>query len=554
MIKDLVKESLLQTLELDDIEVEIFSRFADLAINPSQVNEISKKTGLSPDEIAEKIKTKLVEDEIADHVELKSGFINIQLTSSIQESEIRKMASDLDEYLLDPKTSEKRIIFDYSQPNIAKPFSVGHLRSTVIGQANLNIHKVLGAKIFGINHIGDWGTQFGKLIYAVKNWGDEQKIEADPIKELVALYQRFHREAEENPDLNKDAAEWFRKLELKDEEATELWKKCIKWSFAEFDRLYKVLNVSIDETIGESFYADKTDDVISQLRQKGILKESEGAQIVELENMPPAIIQKSNESTLYMTRDLAAIKYRVENYKPTEIIYHVGNDQSLHFQQLFGVAKLMGWVDGIKLTFAGHGMMRLESGKMSTRAGRVVLLDDLIGEAKVRVGEVFKEHESSSDESKVQDVAVSAIKYADLSSNRKSDVVFSFDRLIDLKGNSAIYLQYSYARIRSLIREFEKRFGSLESEVCYDENTSDLIKKLLEFKPVLISASESSMPNSLTEYLFELANEFNRYYEKVRIIDEDKEKSLPRILTCAAVSEVLGKGLDLLGVSKFEEI
>jgi arginyl-tRNA synthetase len=554
MIKDLIEQNVKEALNVPEIQVEVFSRFADFAINPSEINRLSENLKISKEELARKIEERLIDQKIASRAIFQSGFINIELTDEIQQKEAELIISDLGAYLIDESNTDKNIIFDYSQPNIAKPFSVGHLRSTVIGQANLNIHKALGYKTFGINHIGDWGTQFGKLIYAVTTWGDESKIESDPINELVALYQKFHREAEENPELNKLAADWFRKLELKDEEATELWKKCIKWSFAEFDRLYKILGVEIDETVGESFYADKTDAVISELKEKSLLKESEGAQIVELENMPPAIIQKSNESTLYMTRDLAAIKYRVENYKPNEIIYHVGNDQSLHFQQLFAVARKLGWAKDVKLTFAGHGMMRLESGKMSTRAGRVVLLDDLIGEAKERVEKVFAEHSASADQQKIQDAAVSAIKYADLSTNRKSDVVFSFERLIDLKGNSAIYLQYTYARLRSLAKEYEKRFGELRPVMCYDDQSSLLIKKIIKIKYVLVSTCANSTPNTLTEYLFELANEFNRYYENNRILDDDQIKSGKRASLCSAVERILGRGLDLLSVNKFEEI
>lgn len=519
---------------------------ADIAIAPGEVMRLGGEESVLKE--LNESKGALVEEVVS-----LRGFINIKLLEAAFLEDIQLINSDISKYLTNAEFAQKRIIFDYSAPNIAKPFSVGHLRSTVIGQANLNIHRVLGYETTGVNHIGDWGTQFGKLIYAVKTWGDETQIDSDPITQLVALYQKFHKEAQENPQLDQLAAEWFRKLELHDEEATKLWEKCIKWSFAEFDRLYNILNIKIDETKGESFYADKTDAVIAELKEKGLLKESEGAQIVELEGMPPAIIQKSNESTLYLTRDLAVVKYRLEEYKPDEIIYHVGNDQHLHFQQLFAVVCKLGWAKNTKLTFAGHGMIRLETGKMSTRAGRVVLLDDLIMEANQRVRKIFSEHNEKIDEDKIQKIAISSIKYADLSSNRKSDVVFSFDRLIDLKGNSAVYLEYTYARISSIVREAQKRYSLDNQEIKIDENNLSLSKKMVKLPSILGVASENQTPNALSEYLFELCNEFNNYYEKIRIITENEIDSVQRANFCRAILAVLGAGMDMLGVEKFEE-
>lgn len=555
MIKTEVQEFLGKILGVEEVEVQE-SQYADFVITPAEIARLNKTYNLNLD--ADKIIGILQSNfnkDLFDETKTQSrnGFVNLALSRTVLNSEIARINESLTDYLATPNP-EKTVIIDYSGPNIAKPFSVGHLRSTVIGQANYNIHKALGYKTIGINHIGDWGTQFGKLIYATKTWGDEVEIAKDPINELVKLYQKFHEEAEENPELNQEAAEWFRKLELHDQEAERLWQKCIKWSFNEFDRLYTVLGVKIDYTTGESFYADKTDEIIQELRQKGLLKESQGAQIVELDAMPPVIIQKTNESTLYVARDLAAIKYRIETFDPDEIIYHVGNDQSLHFRQLFEVAFKLGWTSKVKFTFAGHGMMRLPEGKMSTRKGRTVLLDDLLQEAKRRVEILSSQKDKTNVDGKEMDLAVSAVKYADLASNRQSDVVFSFDRLIDLRGNSAIYLQYTYARIESLVREYKLRHGEEQKSTEFNQEAEDLIRHGILIKRILIRSAQSSSPNILCEFVYTFANKFNAFYEKNRIITNDKNESALNMLPVYFARNIIGFSLELLGLKKFEEI
>ena len=555
MIKDQVQDDLREKLGVSNIEVQE-SQFADFTITPAEIARINKEhqLELNSDKILAILQEKFNKDLYdTAGTESRNGFVNISLSQEIVNSEVKKMSDDISAYLSLPNPGAK-IIIDYSGPNIAKPFSVGHLRSTVIGQANYNIHKILGYDVVGINHIGDWGTQFGKLIYAVKAWGNEEEIAKDPINELVALYQRFHQEAEENPDLNSQAADWFRKLELHDQEAQELWRRCIAWSFKEFDRLYKVLEVKIDDTKGESFYADKTDDVIEELKKKGLLVESQGAQIVELADMPPAIIQKTNESTLYMARDLAAVKYRIETYHPDKIIYHVGNDQLLHFRQLFAVVEKLGWAHSNVLEFAGHGMMRLPEGKMSTRKGRVVLLDDLLTEAKGRVEALVSEKEKSEIKGREMELAVSAVKYADLSSNRSSDVVFSFDRLIDLKGNSALYLEYTYARIESLIREYDSKYPDTPAGEEFAEEAKDLVRNGILFKRILSRAADNSTPNTLCDFVYNFANKFNSFYEKNRIITDDKKKTQQNMVVVIFARTIIATSLDLLGLTKFEKI
>lgn len=531
-------------------------KFGDFCLTPGALNAIAEKEDSSPADTAKKIGEELKSDfsGLVEKEEYEAGYLNIYLSKSAYLNELEAINRNIDSYLKNSENSDKTIIFDYSSPNIAKPFSVGHLRSTIIGQANLNIHKALGYKTVGINHLGDWGTQFGKLIVAIKKWGNEEEIAKNPIEILNELYVKFHAEAEKDETLNDEARQWFKRLEDGDREAREIWQKCVDWSMREFDRVYKILGIKIDESLGESFYIDKQKDVIAELKEKNLLKVSEGAQIVELENMPPALIQKKDGATLYMTRDLAAIKYRIEKYNPDEIIYHVGNDQSLHFQQLAAVVDKLKWK--IKITHASHGMIRLPEGKMSTRKGRVVRLDDLISEAKVHAEKIIDEKNPNLlDKDKVaQEIAISAIKYTDLASNRKTDIVFSFDKMVSLSGNSGPYLQYTYARCHALIHKFKESFSQAEPVGYLDENVQGLAKTINRLKSQVEVAANNSSVNLICEYAFEIAEKFNNFYEKKKIITDNEQESSEAIYMVYLTEKVLGKVFDLLGIEKLEQI
>jgi arginyl-tRNA synthetase len=470
--------------------------------------------------------------------------------------ELKEIEEKNKEYFILADTKEQTVVFDYSSPNIAKAFSVGHLRSTVIGQANLNIHKILGFNVVGINHIGDWGTQFGKLIYAIKSWGNEDEIAKNPIKELNLLYVKFHEEAQKDEALNNEARSWFKKLEDGDVEARRIWKKCVDWSMTEFNRIYSLLGVEIDNIQGESFFEDKLQGILDELKKKGLLRESQGAQIVELENLPPALIQKNDEATLYLTRDLAALKYRIETYNPSEIIYHVGNDQDLHFRQLKAVAEKLGWLEKTKIIFAGHGLIRLETGKMSTRKGQVILLDDLILEAKEKSLEIIdKKNPDLKDKgSAAQAIAISAIKYADLSSNRKSDIVFSFDRVVSLKGNSGPYLQYTYARAQSILRKLELEFKGSKPMPHLSEDGVDIARHISKFRNILVQAAKNSNPSAVCDFTFKLCEHFNAFYEKKKIITEDQTESLRNSYIVYLSKTILAICFDILGLGTLDEI
>lgn len=532
-----------------DIKLSSGGSFADYSISPGDITDVGSKA----EEIVQHLQNALRDE--ADSIKLTNGFINIRLRPTEYLEELKKIELDKN-YFKISEAEKKTIIFDYSSPNIAKPFSVGHLRSTIIGQANLNLHKFLGFKTIGINHVGDWGTQFGKLIYAIKTWGDDQQIAKNPVVELNALYVKFHAEVEKNDELNDKAREWFRKLETGDEEARRIWGQCIKWSMEEFDRIYQVLGVKIDEVQSESFYEDKLGSVIDELKEKKLLEESLGAQIVELEDMPPALIQKKDAATLYLTRDLAAIKYRIENYNPDEIIYHVGNDQSLHFKQLFAVADKLGWTKTVKLTFAGHGLIRLEEGKMSTRAGRTILLNDLIEEAKNRALKIIEEKNPElKDKNEVaQKIGISAIKYADLSTNRKSDVIFSFDKMLSLKGNSGPYLQYTYARASSVIRKLQEKHKDVKTIPYLPEEGINLAREIIFAKDKIICAYALSSPNAVCDLAFKIAENFNHFYEKKKIISDDPVESSKNAYLVSITKNLMGTIFDLLTLERLEEI
>ncbi|MFH1855230.1 MAG: arginine--tRNA ligase [bacterium] len=553
MLKEQLENRIKELLKIEKLDLRSGGKFCDFSITPDQVKIISEGSDKGALEITDQL-AKGLENSLVSGVSEKSGFINIKLSPKAVIKQMEKVLDDEKKYI--KANSGDTVVMDYSSPNIAKPFSVGHLRSTIIGQANLNIHRALGFNTVGINHLGDWGTQFGKLIVAIKKWGDTEKIKKDPISELNALYVKFHSEAEKDSSLEDEARQWFRKLETGDAEAKRYWQESVEYSMAEFERIYKLLGVKIDNAIGESFYNDKTDEVISDLEKKKIIRVSQGAKIVEFDDMPPALITKADGAALYMTRDLAAIKYRVSKFKPSRLIYHVGMDQQFHFRQLSKIAKDLGYLNECELVFAGHGLIRFKDGKMSTRKGQVVLLQELMEEASKRISKLAKE-KNADVEDKKESLAISAIKYADLSSNRKSDIVFSFERLIDLKGNSAIYLEYSYARAKSLIREFKRRHKNVENVEdvdCFEGEEIELIKEGIKIREVLLRSALKSQPNILCDFAFSFANHFNAFYEKNRIVSDSSNESSRRITLVSFFLVVLGLALDCLGIDKFDRI
>lgn len=550
-----LRNSLKEKLDLSFVPELEKSRFegADFTLTPKELNKIEQEKGFGIDQAHKEISDALSQE--AD-VNISNRFLNITIkqSSELFNFEIKSILTD-PQYLNLEEVESETIIVDYSGPNVAKRFSIGNLRSTIIGDAVSKAYKALGYQVEGWNHLGDWGTQFGKLIVAIKKWGNKEEIEKDPINQLTNLYVRFHSEAKENPELENEARSEFRKLEINDKEAVEIWKSCVNWSMQEFNHYYELLNIKIENTVGESFYNDKTEDVMRELEKKGLLKESEGAKIVELDNLPVAIIQKQDEAALYLTRDLASIKYRIETFKPKKIIYHVGLDQHLHFQQLFRIAELLGWTQGVELVYAGHGMVSLPTGKMSTREGNVVLLEDLIDQAQEKVQKIFEDKMTKSiDSDKIKKMAVSAIKYTDLRQNRKTNVVFDWDQAVSLNGNSGPYLQYTLARINSLIKKSQLGANEIISALDSIEFSKEDLKPVLYFKENVIDSAMLEMPNLLCNYAFEIATQVNRYYEKAKIISDDKDQTIAKIIPLFVYKTVLEKCFDVLGIEKLESI
>lgn len=455
----------------------------------------------------------------------------------------------------------RNVPIDLSSPNIAKPFSMGHLRSTVIGNAIANILEKHGYRPIRINHLGDWGTQFGKLIVAYKLWGDEEKVKAEPIKELLQLYVRFHEEAEKDPSLEDQGREWFKKLEDGDEEARRLWQWFRDESLKEFMKIYDLMGVRFDSFHGEAFYNDKMDRVVAMLEEQGLLTESEGALVVNLDeyDMPPCLIKKSDGATLYATRDLAAALYRNETYDFAKALYVVGNEQRLHFQQLFKVLEKMGFEWAKEMYHIPFGMMLKDGKKMSTRKGKVVLLEEVLAQAIEDVLNVIREKNPSLEnkEEVARQVGVGAVIFHDLKNYRLNDINFSWEEMLTFEGETGPYVQYTHARACSLLRK-----GAYVpiSEVTLPEGALDskeawaVITLLNSFPEVIDRAREQFDPSQIGKYVIDLAQAFNKFYANVRILAEEADVKTARLQLVAAVVTVLKEGLRLLGIAAPEEM
>jgi arginyl-tRNA synthetase len=454
----------------------------------------------------------------------------------------------------------RHVPIDLSSPNIAKPFSMGHLRSTVIGNALANIMEKHGYKPVRINHLGDWGTQFGKLIVAYKKWGDEEKVKAEPIKELLQLYVRFHEEAEKDPTLEDLGREWFKKLEDGDEEAKRLWQWFRDESLKEFMKIYELMGVHFDSFHGEAFYNDKMDRVVAMLEEKGLLVESEGALVVPLDeyDMPPCLIKKSDGATLYATRDLAAALYRHETYDFAKALYVVGGEQRLHFQQLYKVLEKMGFEWAKEMYHVPFGMMLKDGKKMSTRKGKVVLLEEVLAQAIEDVLKVIEEKNPTlvNKEAVARQVGVGAVIFHDLKNFRLNDINFSWEEMLTFEGETGPYVQYTHARACSLLRkggyqpgEVKLAEGSLDSKEAWA-----VITLLNSFPEVIDRARENFDPSQIGKYVIDLAQQFNKFYANVRILAEEDAIKASRLQLVAAVVVVLKEGLRLLGLQAPEEM
>ncbi|HFH9917095.1 TPA: arginine--tRNA ligase [Streptococcus suis] len=451
----------------------------------------------------------------------------------------------------------RNVTIDMSSPNIAKPFSVGHLRSTVIGDALANIHEKLGYKPIRINHLGDWGKQFGMLIVAYKLWGDKATVEADPISELLKLYVRINAEAEEKPELDDEARQWFKKLEDGDPEAHELWQWFRDESLVEFNRIYDKLDVTFDSYNGEAFYNDKMDEGIQILEEKGLLQESKGARIVDLEsyNLPPALIMKTDGATLYITRDMATAMYRKRTYHFVKSIYVVGQEQINHFKQLKAVLKEMDFDWSDDMTHVTFGLVTKDKKKLSTRKGNIILLEPTLDEAISRALTQIeaKNPDLENKEEVAHAVGVGAVKFYDLKTDRDNGYDFDLEAMVSFEGETGPYVQYAYARIQSILRKANFVPSAENDYKLADAESWDIIKHIQNFSNVVERAGDKFDPSLIAKYAINLAQAFNKYYAHTRILDESPERD-SRLALAYATGLVLKEALRLLGVKAPEKM
>ncbi|WP_437179632.1 arginine--tRNA ligase [Paenibacillus barcinonensis] len=462
----------------------------------------------------------------------------------------------------------KRVVIDMSSPNIAKPFGIGHLRSTVIGAALYRLYNEAGYTSVSVNHLGDWGTQFGKQIAAYKRWGSEEALQADPIRNSLELYVRFHDEAEQDPTLEIEARDWFRKLEQGDEEAQRLWSFFVKVSMQEFNRMYERLNVTFDHTLGESFYNDKMGAVVEELQAKGLLEESDGALVVRLdeENMPPCLIIKKDGTTIYPTRDLATAIYRHDVMQADRLVYVVGGEQKLHFNQVFTVLSKMGHEWAAKCEHIPFGLMRFEGRKMSTRRGKVIFLQEVLDEAAARALQIIQEKNPNLEhpEQVAEAVGVGAIVFGDLRNNRLNDVDFSLEDAVSFEGETGPYVQYTHARIQSVLAKAAEtgtqdssgtQEGAEDSSGAIAGDTSwSLLKLLCDYPAYLEKAVLRSEPSVIAKYTIDVAQAFNRFYHAERIADAAPHVKSFRVKLAKYTAERLAYNLSLLGVQAPERM
>ncbi|MFK3961272.1 arginine--tRNA ligase [Guptibacillus hwajinpoensis] len=517
--------------------------------------DLAKVKRMAPHQIAKELVTDIHESAF-EKVEAVGPYVNVFLNKKMVGTEvISRVLNEGSEYGASNVGKGGAVTIDLSSPNIAKPFSMGHLRSTVIGNSLALIVEKVGYRPIRINHLGDWGTQFGKLITAYRKWGDEKKVRDQTIKELLKLYITFHEKAESNNALVDEGRRAFKELEEGNAEAVSLWKWFREESLEEFNRIYELMGITFDSTNGEAFYNDKMQRVIDLLEEKNLLVESQGAMVVELgESLPPCLIKKKDGATLYATRDLAAAIYRYETYGFSKALYVVGNEQSLHFKQLFEVLKKMGFEWAEKMHHINFGMMLKDGKKMSTRKGKVVLLEEVLNEAiELAKGNIeTKNPELENKYAIAEQIGVGAVLFHDLKNDRRNDIEFSLEDMLRVEGETGPYVQYTHARACSILRKGDFHFTD-HFEVLEDEEAWSVVTKLLSFPNVIERSAAEYDPSQVAKFVLELSRSFNKYYGQIRILDDPSCKQA-RLQLVSAVSIVLQEGLRLLGLHAPEEM
>lgn len=518
--------------------------------------ELAKIYRKSPQLISRELGSQ-IQSPLIQKVESVSGYINLYLNKALISKQVVQEVMKQKEHYGHSELGKAQVItMDFSSPNIAKPFSMGHLRSTVIGNAIALLAEKSGYQPVRINHIGDWGTQFGKLIVAFRKWGDEEKVRNQPIKELLKLYVKFHEEAEHEPSLNDQGREWFKKLEEGSPEAISLWHWFREESLNEFNKIYDRLAISFDYYQGEAFYNKKMDAVVDKLRKQRLLVESEGAEVVLLEEkgMPPCLIKKQDGTTLYATRELAAALYRFNTFHFAKSLYIVGNEQTLHFNQLRSVLEKMNVSWYQDMTHIPFGMILKDGKKMSTRKGKLVLLEEVLNEAnRMAMKNIEEKNPNLATKKEVaEQVGTGAVIFHDLKNHRLNDIEFSLEEMLKFEGNTGPYVQYTHARATSLLKKGNFKYD-LEKTFNGDEQAWELILSIMTFSETIQRAFKQYDPSLIAKYVLDLSKAFNKYYAKVRILEEDDFKQ-ERLSFVYSVKIVLKEGLRLLGMQAPEEM
>lgn len=558
--KNKIAESIALVLEMNVNEIEASienPKGTDNGDYAFPCFRLAKTLRKAPPVIAEEIKAKLQVDanEIS-KIEVVGGYVNFFVNKEKLANEVLQEISKNIEYGKSEIGKGRNVVVDYSSPNIAKPFHIGHLRSTVIGGALYNIYKYLGYNVTGVNHLGDYGTQFGKLIEGYKRWGTEYNIDENPIEELTNIYIRINQACKEDEAILEECRNNFKKLEEGDTYCVELWNKFKDVSLKEFQKIYDLLGSKFDSWNGEAFYSDKMDEIVELLEKSSKLVKSEGARIIDLEDkgMAPCIIEKSNGSSTYATRDLAAIMYRARTYDFDKVLYLTSYEQVLHFKQVFETAKLLGldekYTNGLE--HVPFGMVLLKTGKMSTREGNIIKLEDLLNESISRAKSIIEEKnpDLENKEEIAKRVGLGAVIFNDLANSRLKDEIFDWDTILNFQGETGPYIQYTYVRTKSVIEKAGEvpDIKDVKTSLLLDDSSSRILKLIYNFEDILIQVTEKSEPSILSRYLIDVAKAYSNFYNENKIIVDDRDIQNARVYLTYAVGKVLKTGAGLLGI------
>lgn len=526
---------------------------------------LAKTMRKAPSLIAQDVAARLAESEILEKVEAVGPYVNMFVDKTWRTGfilgQVDAAAAEGKAYGSSNEGEGKTIVMDYSSINVAKPFHIGHLRTTVIGNSIKRILQFLGYKTVSINHLGDWGTQFGKMVVAYRKWGNPEEVEKKGVRGLLELYVKFHEEAKKDPQLDEEARATFMAMEQGDEEALALHKMFVDISLKEVARVYDMLDIQFDSYLGESFFYNKTDKLISILKEKNLLQESEGAQIVDLseDNMPPCIILKKDGTTLYPTRDIAAAMYRKETYDFDKCLYITGMEQILHFSQWFKVCEKIGFPWSKDLVHIPYGLVSLEDGKLSTRGGNVIFLEDLLNEAVQKTKEIMQEKNPDLEnmDQIAQQVGVGAVVFHDLFNNRIKDVTFSWDQVLNFDGETGPYVQYTFARASSILRKAKwdpAKQEKIDMSLLSDEYSQEILKLIEIFPKRVEEAGQKWEPYMITRYTVALATAFNKFYHENGILNAEENVKKARLKLTYVVTQVIKQGLYLIGVQAPEKM